>query len=240
MPKAFRMVFGVALTALSLTVGMSPASGGDTREPAMGKLVSYAPGTATEFNREPSKLKNTLNPQIAIKRALDDGSLQNHVDSKAFWQQPRTLTVYRHALGEEISVTYWKDGKYLKAALRQLNRLCADLHSGKVARMDKSLYDSLWVAQRLAARFGFKTRMEITSGYRSPATNKSLRDRGVKAAKNSLHMTGKAVDFRIEGLPNHLLGSMMEAFGLGGVGTYHREEGGWVHVDTGKPRKWRG
>lgn len=213
----------------------------DTLAMAAPKLDSLRMSTRLSKNSLAAVSRSGDTPRIYdIEAAIEDGTLDALANSDPFWQQPRTLHVYRAGLKQTIKVTYWENGKYIRSALKQLNRLCRDLHTGRAMRMDKRVFDSLWFAQQVAAQAGYTGPLEITSGYRSPTTNKNLRESGVKAAKNSYHIQGKAVDFRIPDLKVSLLGKMMQEFNRGGVGTYRRESGGWVHVDTGSTRHWGG
>ena len=79
--------------------------------------------------------------------------------------------------------------------------------------------------------------VHIISGYRSPETNELLRRTGGGGvAKHSLHMDGIAIDIRI---PGRDLASVRDAalsLQRGGVGFYAKE--GFVHVDTGRVRRW--
>jgi len=84
--------------------------------------------------------------------------------------------------------------------------------------------------------------LEILSGYRTPASNNRLIEQGVPAARQSLHMSGKAADVRIAGLTEEVLGGLVKSFRKGGVGFYYRSgpKGGWIHTDTGLNRTWKG
>ena len=108
--------------------------------------------------------------------------------------------------------------------------------------MDTQIIDTLWAAQAFVRRYGFVAPVEITSGYRSPKTNARLIEKGLPAARNSLHLKGQAVDFRLPGLHPRVLGELVEGFRAGGVGFYFRvgAKGGWIHADTGPERVWRG
>ena len=69
-----------------------------------------------------------------------------------------------------------------------------------------------------------------------------LIEQGVPAARQSLHMSGKAADVRIAGLTEEVLGGLVKSFRKGGVGFYYRSgpKGGWIHTDTGLNRTWKG
>ena len=78
-------------------------------------------------------------------------------------------------------------------------------------------------------------RITITSGYRNPQYNQSLRDRGGVVAKASLHQYGMAADLIMEGVPSKRIWEHVKALGFGGAGYYH---GRTVHVDVGPARSW--
>ena len=60
--------------------------------------------------------------------------------------------------------------------------------------------------------------------------------RGV--ASNSYHIKGKAIDFRIAGVPLIKVKSSAENLRNGGVGYYPTSN--FIHVDTGPVRTWKG
>ncbi|MGI9249132.1 MAG: YcbK family protein, partial [Woeseiaceae bacterium] len=55
-------------------------------------------------------------------------------------------------------------------------------------------------------------------------------------AKNSQHLLGKAIDVRLEGVNTATLRDQALAMKRGGVGYY--EESDFVHLDTGRVRRW--
>jgi uncharacterized protein YcbK (DUF882 family) len=92
-------------------------------------------------------------------------------------------------------------------------------------------YVSHWFGQKV---------ISVHSGYRTPAYNRKLRERNHKAAPNSFHMAGRAVDFSVEGISIRDACSVALAFrnmqGFGGIGYYPGD--GFVHIDTGPARQW--
>ena len=159
-----------------------------------------------------------------------------------FWVKPRTLSVTRPASGERASVLYWKDGEVIDSAYDQLCHLLRDVNGKATAKIDPKLFEMLWSTQAFIARYGLLQPLEILSGYRSPESNKRLREAGIPAARQSLHMVGKAADIRIAGLNEEVLGGLIASFRGGGVGYYYRSgpRGGWIHADTGLERSWKG
>ena len=81
-------------------------------------------------------------------------------------------------------------------------------------------------------------RVDIVSGFRSPKYNLMLRKKGHQVARESQHMQGTAVDFRIRGVETETLREFVRGLHLGGVGYYPRTR--FIHADTGKVRYWQG
>jgi uncharacterized protein YcbK (DUF882 family) len=77
---------------------------------------------------------------------------------------------------------------------------------------------------------------EIISGYRSQATNAKLRKSSSKVAKKSLHMSGRAIDIRLNDLKTIQLRDLARSLKSGGVGFYADSD--FIHIDTGRVRTW--
>jgi len=159
-----------------------------------------------------------------------------------FWIKPRTISVIRPQSGEKARLTYWKDGEIIDSAYQELCHLLRDVNGKETAPIDPKLFETLWGAQAFVQRFGIESPLEILSGYRTQASNKRLIEQGIPAARQSLHMSGKAADIRIPNLNAEVLGSLVQSFRQGGVGFYYRQgpRGGWIHADTGFQRTWKG
>jgi len=81
-------------------------------------------------------------------------------------------------------------------------------------------------------------RIDIVSGFRSPKYNLMLRKKGHQVARESQHMQGTAVDFRVRGVELDTLREFVRGLHVGGVGYYPRTR--FIHADTGKVRYWQG
>ncbi|RZT09969.1 Uncharacterized conserved protein YcbK, DUF882 family [Duganella sp. CF402] len=160
-----------------------------------------------------------------------------------FWLRPRTIEVVRPASKERAKLLYWKDGEIIDSAYQDLCHLMRDVNGGNETRnIDPKLFETLWGTQAFVRRYGIDSPLEILSGYRTPASNNKLREAGVPAARQSLHMVGRAADIRIPNLNAEVLGGLVKSFRQGGVGFYYRAgpSGGWIHADTGLQRTWKG
>jgi uncharacterized protein YcbK (DUF882 family) len=159
-----------------------------------------------------------------------------------FWLKPRVIDVVRPASGERARLLYWRDGEIIDSAYQDLCHLLRDVNGKETARIDPKLFETLWGTQAFVARYGIEQPLEILSGYRTPSSNKKLIEAGVPAARQSLHIEGRAADIRIANLNAEVLGGLVRSFRQGGVGFYYRDgpKGGWIHADTGLKRTWKG
>lgn len=87
----------------------------------------------------------------------------------------------------------------------------------------------------LQDHFNSGARITITSGYRSPHYNRSIRKKGALAAKASLHQYGMAADLIMDGVDARRIWTFVRRLGFGGAGYYGGET---VHLDVGPPRWW--
>lgn len=159
-----------------------------------------------------------------------------------FWLKPRTISLIRPASGEKTRLLYWKDGEVIDAAYQELCHIMRDVNGKETAPIDPKLFETLWGTQAFIARYGMEQPLEILSGYRTRQSNNRLIEAGVPAARQSLHIDGKAADIRIARLNEEVLGGLVRSFRQGGVGYYYRAgpRGGWIHADTGLKRTWKG
>src|SRR5215216_6305593 len=111
--------------------------------------------------------------------------------------ETRTLSFHHTHSGEDLTVTFKRDGRYDKDGLKQLNHFLRDWRSQEQTTMDRRLFDILWEVYR---DIDGKQPINIISSYRSPATNAMLRRRSSGVARFSQHMLGHAMDFYIPGV----------------------------------------
>ena len=146
---------------------------------------------------------------------------------------PRSLSFAHTHTGEALTVTYWREGRYVADALAAVNHLLRDFRTGDHHVIDPTLLDYLHAVQctlSCDAPFG------VISGYRSPATNEMLQRSSSGVATSSLHLVGRAIDVRIPGIKTAKLRETAAALRRGGVGYYPAS--GFVHLDTGRYRQW--
>ncbi len=145
----------------------------------------------------------------------------------------RKLSFYNTHTHERLTVIYKRDGNYIPEALKKICRILRDHRSGDIYDMDPKLMDYLY---DLLTEVGNHAEVHIISGYRSPKTNNKLRKKSNGVAKGSLHMQGKALDFRLPGTDTAVLRDKALAMKRGGVGYYRKSD--FIQIDTGRVRHW--
>ena len=154
--------------------------------------------------------------------------------SVAAAREPRRLRFYHTHTGERLALEYHDGRDYLPGALAEATRFLRDFRTGETHPIDTGLFDILWSLEQVLEP-GPRP-WQVISGYRSPVTNARLRQRGRGVAKHSLHMEGRAIDVRLEGIPTRTLYRAGLSLRCGGVGCYSRSR--FVHLDTGRVRTW--
>ena len=172
--------------------------------------------------------------RVGVAAALLLGA-SNSLQNAAAEGDTRTLSFHHVHTGEDITVTFKRDGRYDEAELKRLDRFMRDWRKDQETHMDPHLIDLLWEVYRDVEG---NQAIQIICGYRSPGTNEMLRERSSGVARHSQHINGQAIDFYIPGVPL----AKVRAEGLklqrGGVGFYPTSGSPFVHMDTGLIRHW--
>lgn len=178
-----------------------------------------------------TRIHDTLHRHLSSHMSSHQADVNNLFDRNS--PSHKVLAFHNTHTGDQLKLTYFEQGRYIKDALHEINHLFRDYHDGSVHPIDPALLDQLYdLKHTLEVRKPF----HIVSGYRSPATNADLRKHSDGVAKNSLHMQGRAIDIRIEGLDTRRIRNAALAMRRGGVGYYEKSD--FVHLDTGSVRTW--
>ncbi|MGC2774826.1 MAG: DUF882 domain-containing protein, partial [Bradyrhizobium sp.] len=151
--------------------------------------------------------------------------------------ETRSLAFHHTHSGEDLTITFKRDGRYDDDALKRLNHFLRDWRTQDETVMDRHLFDILWEVYR---DVDGKQPIQIISSYRSPATNSMLRRRSAHTgvARHSQHMLGHAMDFYIPSVPLEQIRFAGLRLQRGGVGFYPTSGSPFVHLDTGNIRHW--
>jgi uncharacterized protein YcbK (DUF882 family) len=145
--------------------------------------------------------------------------------------QPHRLNLLNAHTGEKFSGIYRDDNGPIPRVMEEVSVFLRDFHSGDKIGIDVALLDFLsGVLQSVG-----ESKATILSAYRTPETNTMLQKKGFKAAENSLHLYGRALDIH---LGEKLSDAMKAARAMqrGGVGWYPQSN--FMHIDTGPVRNW--
>jgi uncharacterized protein YcbK (DUF882 family) len=145
----------------------------------------------------------------------------------------RVLSFVNTHTGDTFADAYWEAGNYIPDAMAAINHVMRDHRSGETHAMDPRLLDQL---HALKGAVEASAPYQIISGYRSPGTNATLHANSSGVATRSLHMQGKAIDIRIRGVDLTRLRDAALGLQAGGVGYYADSD--FIHVDTGRVRRW--
>lgn len=146
------------------------------------------------------------------------------------------LRFFHTHTNESIDIVYRRGDTYLPEALDKLDYYLRDWRTGEVHHYDPHLFDLL---HDLLASVGEPDgQINVICGYRNSHTNEFLRTRHTHTgvAEHSLHMQAEAIDIRLPDLSTSRLRDAALALHRGGVGYYQASN--FVHVDTGRVRRW--
>lgn len=159
-----------------------------------------------------------LPPAVSYARELPEGRLTFF----NVWTEERLEVTYRNEAGE-----------YDLEALDDVNYILRCHYTGEVAAIDVRVIEHVNLVQK---QVGGNREIHVISGFRSPEYNAILVRSGRRAAKNSLHVQGQAVDLQIPGIHPKVVRQVALELGYGGVGYYPRSK--FVHLDSGPFRTW--
>jgi uncharacterized protein YcbK (DUF882 family) len=147
--------------------------------------------------------------------------------------EERVLSFFHTHTRDRLTVPYFADGSYLPAGLERLNAFLKDFRTGAEHPIDPGLFDLL---NDLRLATGARQPFQVISAYRSPVTNAMLHARSDAVASGSMHLQGRAIDVRLADVATPVLRDAALELRRGGVGYYASSD--FVHVDTGRVRRW--
>lgn len=179
-----------------------------------------------KFNKNRTKAVSSLLAALLISGLVGPASRASSADQ-------RQLSFYHTHTQQNLQVTYAIGGEYVDSALAEINAFLADFRNGEQLVIDPALLDLIYdVRESLGGSGAF----EVISAYRSPETNAMLRSKSSGVAKNSQHLLGNAIDVRLRGVSTVVLRDAAVSLQRGGVGYYQSSD--FVHIDTGRVRRW--
>lgn len=151
----------------------------------------------------------------------------------------RKLLLDHAHTGEQLSITYWRDGELDTSAMAPVGWFLRDWRQARPSPLTVGLLDVLWAVQTGLAGEGDPPKLRVLSAYRTEKTNEVLRASGVPGvAKDSFHLRGMAADIHCPERLFATLSSTCAQVAPGGIGRYR--QAGFIHLDTGPSRRWDG
>lgn len=148
---------------------------------------------------------------------------------------PDRLWIRRRDTGEELNTPFLFQSEIAQRAAHALySNFWRDVRDrNQAVWIDLAMlvvFSDLQMA--LARQYGRERPIDLFSGYRTRERNATIEG----AARNSLHIQGKAGDFTVPGLsPRQVADAAEGVRGLGGLGRYPT----FTHIDTGaRGRRW--
>ena len=119
--------------------------------------------------------------------------------------------------------------------LDMLDYFFRDWRENKTIKMDRGVIKNFLKVCESLLGSDRELQVDITSGFRTKKTNEKLRRNSYNVAKNSMHLVGRAIDFRIRDRSISNLEEAAEKLTPGGLGIYSA----FIHIDTGPYRRWK-
>jgi uncharacterized protein YcbK (DUF882 family) len=161
------------------------------------------------------------------------GYQQIRYTPRSYTGATRSLAMYNPHTGESLNLVYCENDQYVPGALHEINFFFRDFRANLVKEIDPRLLDLLHTIHQESDD---SKPFNLVSGYRSAQTNAMLAAQREGVARHSMHIEGKAADINLPGRQLSILQRIALALRYGGVGYY--PQSGFVHVDTGRIRRW--
>jgi uncharacterized protein YcbK (DUF882 family) len=176
-----------------------------------------------------SNRANNINSQ---ESAIITNNILPYQNQQSFWNLPRTIHLHRTVTGENAKIVYFNDGRINQQGYRLACYLLRDVQQNAVTNMDLRLLDLICAVQAWLTYYGINKPLMVNSGFRTARTNGSLEG----AAKKSMHLSGRAIDFSVPGMSVAAVAKLAAHFRGGGIGIYPSQN--FIHLDTGGVRVW--
>jgi uncharacterized protein YcbK (DUF882 family) len=147
------------------------------------------------------------------------------------------LRMFNANTNERMSTRFFGPTGYDAVEIRRINWFMRDWRQAEMRQVDVRLLWAMAAIRQAAMKDGHHGEIRFLSGYRSRQTNDLLRRQGIRAAADSLHISARANDFSLPGIPVWQVAEYANWLEVGGVGHY---PGSFVHIDSGQIRNWQG
>ena len=198
--------------------------------------VSYNPNfLRNSSNKEFNGLNNLyFDPEPELHGNINQ--LINHHSNSIFRPQ-RSFSLNLRNTNTSETYAYKIKASFFNNELNydMLDYFFRDWRENKTIKMDRGVIKNFLKVCESLLGSDRELQVDITSGFRTKKTNEKLRRNSYNVAKNSMHLVGRAIDFRIRDRSISNLEEAAEKLTPGGLGIYSA----FIHIDTGPFRRWK-
>lgn len=179
-------------------------------------------------------IKNSyFDPEPALE--LDQQKSNTAILNKPFYpSKDFNLVLVNANTGEKIKQRFITNSFFNIVDYPKLDHFFRDWRENKVIQIDKGVLNILFRICQEAVDSNNFLEVQINSGYRTLKTNEYLRRHSGNVAKNSLHISGRAIDFKLANRAGQDVEKIADYMSPGGLGVYKS----FLHIDTGPYRRW--
>ena len=139
------------------------------------------------------------------------------------------LKMYCPDTNENFNEIMIVDGHWVDGSIIEFSKFARDWHADRFLPFDPKI---ILCAMQIQFLMNCSQPLHLLSGYRTPHTN----SRTPGSSKNSFHMKARAFDLYQPSRSVIQLNKAAISLSSGGVGYYPRKN--FVHIDSGKTRRW--
>ena len=231
------------LSRRTFAIGMLTAGVCEAATPIINLQASKSP--LIDVSSNPNFLKNSSSksfgdldslyfdpePELSIKT----DKFMNYKEN-SFYKPRKRFSLNLRNVNTSETYSYRIKAAFFDSELNYdvLDYFFRDWRENKTIRMDRGVIKNFLKICESLLGSDRELEVDITSGYRTKKTNEILRQNSSRVAKNSMHLIGRAIDFKVRNRSIQNLEGVAKKLTPGGLGVYS----GFIHIDTGPYRRW--
>ena len=230
-----RRTFALGLIATGVCEAATPLIDMSGRKTPLINVSSNPNFLRNSSNKEFNGLNNLyFDPEPELHGNINQ--LINHHSNSIFRPQ-RSFSLNLRNTNTSETYAYKIKASFFNNELNydMLDYFFRDWRENKTIKMDRGVIKNFLKVCESLLGSDRELQVDITSGFRTKKTNEKLRRNSYNVAKNSMHLVGRAIDFRIRNRSISTLEKAAEKLTPGGLGIYS----GFIHIDTGPYRRWK-
>mgnify|MGYP000937777828 CR=1 FL=1 len=165
-------------------------------------LIDFGQGLGLFSNQENPISRNNFNG-LALHNdpepepELDDfNQLKSNNFSRIVVEKKLNLKLISGNTKEEVSFQFRKNHHLRSQEISKLNHFLKDWRTNEIKEFDARVLNDFLNICSLCSGKSNALKVSVHSGFRSKETNEFLRRNSHKVARNSMHILGKAIDFK--------------------------------------------